>query len=93
MERSKAILRTGKDYDDERYEDKAKELANELIDEMERYVQKQHPEINLDTKAAKEADIESRDYIQPAVICGSDYYELEDWVAEQIKQFIRDQFP
>ena len=40
----------------------------------------QHPEIKLNTKISKEAGIEN-----PAVICGENYYNLEQGIANKIK--------
>jgi len=65
---------------------KYEELANSIIDRVSDVVENQHPEINLNTKIAKESNIES-----PAVICGVSYYDLESEIAEQIKQFCKKQ--
>lgn len=61
---------------------KYEELANEIIDLVSDIVEEQHPELNLNTKTAKECGINS-----PAVICGSDYYDLEQEIAGMIKKF------
>lgn len=53
--------------------DRYDELAAEIIDDVCEIVEEQHPEIKLHTKETKEADIEN-----PAVICGGQYYSLED---------------
>jgi len=65
--------------------DKYEELANRIIDDVCDIVEKQHPEINLNSKEAKECGIE-----EPAVIVGVDYYNLEDDIACAIKEVVNE---
>lgn len=65
---------------------KYEELANRMIDEVCEVVEKQHPELNLKTEYAKESDVE-----EPAVIVGVQYYDLECYIADEIKKFIKNQ--
>ena len=64
--------------------DKYEELANLIIDDVCEVVEQQHPELNLKTKYAKESDVE-----EPAVIVGVQYYDLEDSIANKIKEFVK----
>ena len=58
------------------------ELASNIIDEVCDIVEMQHPEIRLNTKIAKEAEIDS-----PALICGGGYYSLEIHIASRLEEF------
>ena len=62
-------------------------LASELIDDICEVVEKQHPEINLNTEQAKEIGIPKD---EPAVIIGEDYYNLEQEIANKLKEFKSD---
>jgi hypothetical protein len=64
--------------------DKYEELANKIIDEVSEMVEKQHPELNLNTETAKKEGIEN-----PAVIVGEDYYNLEESIANEIRNFVK----
>jgi len=55
-------------------EDVLKDMAMDLINMVEDRVKMQHPEINLKTSFAKDAELEDPD----ALVVGDDYYELED---------------
>ena len=63
---------------------KYEELANQIIDDVSEVVEKQHPELKLKTKYAKESDVED-----PAIIVGIQYYVLEDDIANKIKKFVK----
>jgi len=60
------------------YEEEAAEIIDDVCDSIEA----QHPEIKLKTKITKEVDIDD-----PALICGDEYYSLEEKIAERLKTF------
>lgn len=64
--------------------DKYEELASQIIDEVSEIVEKQHPELNLNSETAKKDGIDN-----PAVIVGVDYYNLEQSIANEIKDFVK----
>ena len=63
---------------------KYEEFMANVIDEVCDLVEDQHPELNLNSKEAKESEIDS-----PAVICGVPYYNLEGQLAEKLKRFVK----
>lgn len=65
---------------------KYEELASEIIDDVSKVVESQHPELKLHTKYAKESDVLDN----PAVIVGIGYYDLESHIADRIKEFVKE---
>jgi hypothetical protein len=66
--------------------DKYEELAALIIDDVSEVAEAQHPEIKLSNKITREIGLDKG---TEALICGEQYYSLEDNIAEQIRKFVR----
>lgn len=84
MKSKKKIIEALKDKDKEE-EEAFKELANEIIDNVCNIVEAQHPELKLRNKITKEIGIEKG---TEAVICGEQYYNLEEEIARKIRNLM-----
>jgi hypothetical protein len=60
------------------------ELAANIIDTVSEFVVMQHPEIKFANKITREIGLQKG---TEALICGSDYYDLESGVAQDIEIF------